>query len=68
MLPESITMHDAAVVVDDATKVAGLFQFLRHKTSDEAWEVLLDSDLGDLLDALSDLEYEVEGAIKGAAA
>ena len=60
MLSNSITMSQASAVVDHSLIVTTLFQALRQATPDDKWDELVDGEMGELLDALCDLEYEVE--------
>ena len=53
-------LQQAHAILDHASIVTGLFQKVRDETSDDKWEELTDGSLGELLDALCDLEYEVE--------
>ena len=61
MFSDSVTMHQAAAIVDHSAIVTTLFQALRESTPDEKWDEM-DEVMGELLDALCDLEYEVVAA------
>jgi hypothetical protein len=47
-------------MISSAELVVGHFQALRDTCSDEQWEKLVSGPLADLLDACSDLEYDLE--------
>ena len=53
-------LGQAEAIVDHAAIVTDLFQKVRDKTNDGEWDKLVDGPLGELLDALCDLEEEVE--------
>lgn len=46
--------------ISSAELVVSHFQALRDNCSDEQWEELVSGPLSDLLDACSDLEYDLE--------
>jgi hypothetical protein len=46
--------------IGSAELVVSQFQALRDRCSDEQWEELVGGPLADLLDACSDLEYDLE--------
>ena len=60
-LSETISLLQAGAVIDHASIVTRAFQQARDKATDEAWDTLTDGPLGELLMALTDLEYEVDG-------
>ena len=45
---------------DMASRLVLMLQQFRNKTSDDDWDALDDTPLGDALDALTDLEWELE--------
>ena len=53
-------LQQAHAILDHAAIVTTLFQQVRDKTKDEDWDGFIDGPLGELLDALCDLEYELE--------
>ena len=53
-------LHQAEAVLDQASIVTTEFQRLQENTSYEEWDKLTDGVFGELLMALTDLEYEVE--------
>ena len=56
----SQALHQAEAILDHAFIVTNLFKQVRDKTPDETWDGYVDGHLGELLDALCDLEYEVD--------
>jgi len=56
----SQALHQAEAIIDHASIVTDLFQQVRDKTPDEVWDGYVDGHLGELLMALTDLEYEVD--------
>ena len=62
MFSDSVTMSQASAIVDHSEIVTTLFQAFREKTPDDKWDALVDGEMGELLMALTDLEYEVEQA------
>lgn len=53
-------MSQASALVDHSAIVTSLFKALREATPDDKWEEMVEGEMGELLDALCDLEYEVE--------
>ena len=53
-------LSQAQAVHDHAAIVTGHLQTLRDATPDDQWDELTDGPMGELLMALTDLEYEVE--------
>tara|TARA_R100000781_G_C4007327_1_gene102439 strand:+ start:299 stop:502 length:204 start_codon:yes stop_codon:yes gene_type:complete len=51
-------------VLDGVREVLESLHSLRDELDDKAWEELDDTPVGNLLDSLADLEYEVEKAEK----
>jgi len=57
-------LENISFVMDEVRTVLESLQILRDELSDEAYESLDDTPVGNLLDSLADLEYEVEKAEK----
>ena len=57
-------LENISFVMDEVRTVLESLQILRDELSEEAYESLDDTPVGNLLDSLADLEYEVEKAEK----
>ena len=57
-------LENISFVMDEVRTVLESLQILRDELSDEAYESLDDTPVGNLLDSLADLEYEVQKAEK----
>ena len=57
-------LENISFVMDELRTVLESLQILRDELSDEAYESLDDTPVGNLLDSLADLEYEVQKAEK----
>ena len=57
-------LENISFVMDEVRTVLESLQILRDELSEEAYEALDDTPVGNLLDSLADLEYEVEKAEK----
>ena len=55
-------LENISFVMDEVRTVLESLQILRDELSDEAYESLDDTPVGNLLDSLADLEYEVQKA------
>lgn len=53
-------LQQAEAVLDHASIVTTAFAAYRDSVTDDQWDALVDGPMGELLDALTDLEYEVE--------
>jgi|MDSV01.2.fsa_nt_gb hypothetical protein len=56
MSKTSDALHQAVAILDHVAIAIGVYQEVRDKTADEDWDGFIDGPLGELLDALSDLE------------
>ena len=66
--PLTTALDQASAVLDHASIVTTAFKQLKDKTSDMDWtdgplRELTDGPLGELLKALTDLEYEIEAKV-----
>ena len=57
-------LENISFVMDEVRTVLESLQTLRDELSEEAYEALDETPVGNLLDSLADLEYEVEKAEK----
>ena len=57
-------LENISFVMDEVRTVLESLQILRDELSAEAYESLDDTPVGNLLDSLADLEYEVQKAEK----
>ena len=57
-------LENISFVMDEVKTVLESLDTLREELSDEAYEELDDTPVGNLLDSLEDLRYEVEKAEK----
>ena len=57
-------LENISFVMDEVKTVLESLDMLREELSDEAYEELDDTPVGNLLDSLEDLRYEVEKAEK----
>ena len=55
-------LQQAEAVLDHAAIVTGHLQALRDTSTDAQWDEWSDGPMGELLMALTDLEYEVENS------
>ncbi len=53
-------LEHASTVLDHASIVTTAFVAYRDSVTDDEWDALTDGPMSDLIDALTDLEYEVE--------
>ena len=57
-------LENISFVMDEVRTVLESLEILRKELSDEAYESLEETPVGNLLDSLADLEYEVQKAEK----
>ena len=57
-------LENISFVMDEVRTVLESLQTLRDELSEEAYEALDETPVGNLLDSLADLEYEVQKAEK----
>ena len=57
-------LENISFVMDEVRTVLESLQILRDELSEEAYDALDETPVGNLLDSLADLEYEVEKAEK----
>ena len=57
-------LENISFVMDEVRTVLESLQILRDELSEEAYEALDETPVGNLLDSLADLEYEVQKAEK----